>query len=207
MYLGLLTGYCRNKELKIFIMKRCQWANGSEIYEKYHDEEWGVPVYDDRKLFEFIILESAQAGLSWITILKRREGYRSAFANFDPEAVAAFDASKVEDLMQDTGIIRNRKKIESAIGNARAFLRVQKEFGSFSQYIWGFVDHQPITNHFKSGDELPAKTALSEAIAKDLKKRGFSFLGPVVMYAHMQATGMVNDHFTDCFRHRVLTKT
>jgi DNA-3-methyladenine glycosylase I len=188
-------------------MKRCQWANGSEIYQKYHDEEWGVPVYDDRKLFEFLILESAQAGLSWITILKRREGYRSAFANFDPKAVAAFDASKVEELMQDTGIIRNRKKIESAIGNARAFLEVQKEFGSFSQYIWDFVDHQPIINHFKSGDELPAKTTLSVAIAKDLKKRGFSFLGPVVMYAHMQATGMVNDHFTDCFRHDGLTKT
>ncbi|MGF7139464.1 DNA-3-methyladenine glycosylase I [Roseimarinus sediminis] len=146
-------------------MKRCQWANGSEIYQKYHDEEWGVPVYDDRKLFEFLILESAQAGLSWITILKRREGYRSAFANFDPKAVAAFDASKVEELMQDTGIIRNRKKIESAIGNARAFLEVQKEFGSFSQYIWDFVDHQPIINHFKSGDELPAKTTLSVAIA------------------------------------------
>ena len=186
-------------------MKRCEWAEGSEIYQRYHDEEWGVPVYDDRKLFEFLILESAQAGLSWITILKRREGYRNAFANFDPEKVAKFDQKKVEELMQDTGIIRNRKKIKSAIANAQAFLKIQQEFGSFSVYIWNFTGGKPIVNTFDKLSELPAKTELSEKIAKDLKKRGFSFLGPTVIYAHMQATGMVNDHLTSCDWHKELS--
>jgi len=184
--------------------KRCAWANGSEIYQNYHDEEWGVPVYDDQKLFEFLVLESAQAGLSWITILKRREGYRKAFANFDPKIVATFDERKIEELMQDTGIIRNRKKIEATISNARAFLKIQKEFGSFSKYIWNFVGGKPIVNHFDENDELPAQTDLSVQISKELKKHGFSFLGPVVIYSHMQATGMVNDHYTCCFRHNVL---
>lgn len=185
-------------------MKRCEWSDSSEIYQKYHDEEWGVPVYDDRKLFEFLILESAQAGLSWITILKRRDGYRKAFANYDPVKVALFDEKKVEELMQDVGIIRNRKKIESSINNAKAFLKIQEEFGSFSNYIWGFVNNKPIVNHFHKMSDVPAKTALSELIAKDLKKRGFSFLGPTVIYAHMQATGMVNDHIDYCFRFKEL---
>lgn len=180
---------------------RCEWCLGSEIYTKYHDEEWGSPVYDDKKIFEFLILESAQAGLSWITILKRREGYRNAFADFDPEKVARFDDQKIEELMQDTAIIRNRRKIEAAVGNAKAFLKVQKEFGSFSAYIWSFVGGNPIVNQFKTLKEIPAKTPLSEEISKDLKKRGFVFLGPTIVYAHMQATGMINDHITSCFRH------
>jgi DNA-3-methyladenine glycosylase I len=183
------------------VKTRCEWGDSSEIYRKYHDEEWGIPVYDDQKLFEFLVLESAQAGLSWITILKRREGYRKAFANFDPNEVANFDERNIEELMQDTGIIRNRKKIEAAITNARAFLKIQNEFESFSNYIWGFVEGKPILNHFNKLSELPAKTELSELIAKDMKKRGFKFLGPIVIYSHMQATGLVNDHFVYCFRH------
>jgi DNA-3-methyladenine glycosylase I len=179
---------------------RCPWCLSSDIYRTYHDTEWGVPVRDDRKMFEFLLLESAQAGLSWITILKRREGYRRAFANFDPVAVANFDAQKVEELMQDTGIIRNRKKIESAIKNAQAFLKIVESHGSFCNYIWSFVDGKPLVNRFETMAEVPATTPLAEQISKDLKKRGFSFLGPTVMYAHMQATGMVNDHVTDCFR-------
>jgi DNA-3-methyladenine glycosylase I len=189
---------------KIIMAHRCEWSNSSEIYQQYHDVEWGVPVYDDRKLFEFLILESAQAGLSWITILKRREGYRNAFANFDPEIVAQFDEQKIEELMQDTAIIRNRLKIISAINNAKAFLKIQSEFGSFSNYIWGYMDGKPLVNHFEKLSEIPAKTELSEKIAKDMKKRGFSFLGPTVVYAHMQATGMVNDHLVSCFRHNEL---
>lgn len=185
-------------------MSRCSWAEGSELYRAYHDEEWGVPVYDDQKLFEFLVLESAQAGLSWITILKRREGYRKAFAGFNPEIVATFNSYKVEELMQDTGIIRNRMKIESAIGNARAFLEIQAEFGSFSKYIWSFTGEKPIVNHYTVASEVPAQTQLSVEIAKDMKKRGFRFLGPTVLYAHMQATGMVNDHYTSCFRHKEL---
>lgn len=179
---------------------RCSWCLSSEIYRTYHDTEWGVPVRDDRKMFEFLLLESAQAGLSWITILKRREGYRRAFANFDPQIVATFDAQKIEELMQDTGIIRNRKKIESAIKNAQAFLQIVESHGSFCNYIWAFVDGKPIVNQFKSLSEVPPITPLAEQISKDLKKRGFSFLGPTVVYAHMQATGMVNDHTTDCYR-------
>jgi DNA-3-methyladenine glycosylase I len=183
---------------------RCPWCLGSDIYQKYHDEEWGVPVHDDRKWFEFITLEGAQAGLSWITILKRREGYRKAFANFDPEEVAKFDSKKIEELMQFENIIRNRRKIESAIGNAKAFLKIQQDFGSFDNYIWDFVDGKPIVNHFASMAEIPAQTELSVLISKDLKKRGFTFMGPTIVYAHMQATGMVNDHLTNCPRHAEL---
>jgi DNA-3-methyladenine glycosylase I len=183
---------------------RCPWCLGSDIYKKYHDEEWGVPVHDEHKLFEFLILEGAQAGLSWITILKRREGYRQAFANFDPQKVATFDQQKIEELMQFDGIIRNRRKIESAIGNAKAFLKIQNEFGSFDNYIWGFVNYKPIVNHFTTLAELPAQTDLSVLISKDLKKRGFNFMGPTIVYAHMQATGMVNDHLLGCYRHQEL---
>jgi DNA-3-methyladenine glycosylase I len=183
---------------------RCEWGDSSEIYQQYHDTEWGVPMYDDHKLFEFIVLESAQAGLSWITILKRREGYRKAFANFDPVIVAQFDETKVEELMNNTDIIRNRRKIVSAISNAKAFLKIQSEFGSFSNYIWDFVGGKPIVNHFTTMKEIPAQTDLAVKISKDLKKRGFSFMGPIVVYSHMQATGLVNDHLTYCFRHKEL---
>lgn len=179
---------------------RCSWViEGNTLYEAYHDTEWGVPVHDDRTHFEFLILEGAQAGLSWITILKRREGYRKAFANFDPEIVALYDDTKVQELMQDEGIIRNKLKILSCIKNAKLFLEIQKEFGSFDKYIWGFVGGRPIQHHFNSIKELPAETDESKALSKDLKKRGFSFVGPTVMYAYMQATGLVNDHTKDCF--------
>ncbi|MEJ2759387.1 MAG: DNA-3-methyladenine glycosylase I [Anaerolineales bacterium] len=172
------------------------------LYIAYHDEEWGVPVHDDRKLFEFLILEGAQAGLSWITILRRRENYRAAFDQFDPEKVARYNESRIAELLENSGIIRNRLKIRSAVQNAQAFLKVQEEFGSFDKYIWEFVDHQPIVNHWKEMSEIPAFTSLSEQISKDLKKRGFNFVGPTIVYAHMQATGMVNDHTTDCFRYQ-----
>jgi DNA-3-methyladenine glycosylase I len=178
---------------------RCGWCGTDPLYVKYHDEEWGKPVYDDRTLFEFLVLEGAQAGLSWITILRRREGYRKAFADFDPEKVALFIDADVERLMQDAGIIRNRLKIQSTIRNAQIFLELQKEFGSFSDYMWGFLpDKKPIVNHWTSLKELPARTELSDKIAKDLKKRGVKFFGTTICYAHMQATGMVNDHLVDC---------
>ncbi|KXK08593.1 MAG: DNA-3-methyladenine glycosylase 1 [Microgenomates bacterium OLB22] len=181
---------------------RCRWVPiNNELYTTYHDIEWGVPVYDDRILFEFLVLESAQAGLSWEIILKKREGYRAAFAGFDPEQVARFGDEDVERLLQDTGIIRNRLKIKATITNAQHFLEIQQEFGSFSTYMWNFVGGKPIVNRWKSIAELPAKTDLSEEIAKDLKSRGFKFLGPTVIYAHMQTSGMVNDHTTDCFRY------
>lgn len=185
---------------------RCDWGQSPEIYRKYHDNEWGVPIYDDQKLFEFIVLETAQAGLSWLTILKRREGYRKAFAGFDVEKVAKFNQKKTEELMQNSDIIRNRRKIESTINNARAFLKVRDEFGSFSNYIWGFVNYIPIANNFNTMAEVPAKTPLSEKISKDLKKHGFTFVGSTIVYAHMQATGMVNDHLTSCFRHKEITQ-
>jgi DNA-3-methyladenine glycosylase I len=186
-------------------VKRCAWVPaGDELYAQYHDEEWGVPVYDDQKLFEFLILESAQAGLSWITILRKRENYRRLFAGFDPKKVARFTPARVERLMQDAGIIRNRAKIEAAISNARCFLEVQKEHGSFSAYMWAFVGGKPIQNQRASFRDLPPKTETAEIMAKDLKKRGFKFLGPTVLYAHMQATGMVNDHTTDCFRYHAV---
>jgi DNA-3-methyladenine glycosylase I len=183
-------------------LKRCEWAGNDELYIHYHDTEWGVPVYDDRKLFEFLLLEGAQAGLSWITILKRREGYRRAFADFDPEKVARFTRKRMDKLMGDSGIIRNRLKIQSAVNNAKAFLQVQEEFGSFSEYQWRFVDGTPLQNTFHSMADLPAQTVISEAFSKDLKQRGFSFVGPTIVYAHMQAVGMVNDHVTGCFRYK-----
>jgi DNA-3-methyladenine glycosylase I len=185
-------------------ISRCPWAGTDPLYVAYHDREWGVPVFDDRKLFEFLILEGAQAGLSWITILKRREGYRRAFAAFDSEKVARFSKKKAEALMGDAGIIRNRLKIKSAISNAKAFLAVQEEFGSFSKYQWGFVDGVPVRNKWDDIRQLPASTPLSDAFSKDLKKRGFTFVGSTIVYAHMQAVGMVNDHLVGCFRHRKL---
>jgi DNA-3-methyladenine glycosylase I len=184
---------------------RCQWTGDWEdiddIMVLYHDTEWGVPKHDDRRLFEDLVLDGAQAGLSWRTILNKREGYRQAFDNFDPAKVAQYDEAKIEELLQNPGIIRNRQKINSAIKNAQGFLTVQEEFGSFDAYIWGFVNGEPIQNSWQSLSELPAKTELSEAISKDLKKRGFSFVGPTIVYAFMQAVGIVNDHTTDCFRY------
>lgn len=182
--------------------KRCTWCeNTFDDYIKYHDEEWGVPVHDDRVHFEFLILEGAQAGLSWATILKRREGYRAAFADFDPEEVAQFSQEKVEALLLDPGIIRNRLKVQGTVINAQKFLEVQKEFGSFDQYIWSFVEGKPIVNARKSMKDVPATSPESDAMSKDLKKRGFKFVGSTIMYAYMQACGLVNDHTTDCFRY------
>lgn len=181
-------------------MKRCQWAEGSEIYEKYHDEEWGVPLYDDNLLFEFLVLEGFQAGLSWLTILKKRENFRKTFDNFDARKIAKYDQGKIHKLMQDAGIIRNKQKILATINNAQRYIEVQEEFGSFSDYFWSFTDGKPIVNKWKTMSQLPAKTELAETISRDLKKRGFKFVGPTIVYAHMQATGMVNDHLVDCFR-------
>lgn len=180
-------------------MMRCPWAL-TEISSNYHDNEWGVPVHDDQKLFEFLILEGAQAGLNWETILKKREAYREAFMEFDPARVARLDSIQVENLLLNPGIIRNRRKIESAIKNANVFLKIQHEFGSFDEYIWSFVGRNPIQNQFHNLSELPAETALSQKISKDLKQRGMSFVGPTIMYAFMQAVGMVNDHLIDCYR-------
>ena len=182
-------------------MNKCKWALHSANEEHYHDHEWGVPVHDDRLLFEFLVLEGAQAGLSWSTILNKREGYRKAFDLFDVGKVARYDEAKIEGLMGDPGIIRNRLKINAAITNARAFIKVQEEFGSFDDYIWRFVDGQPIQNSWQHHHELPASTHTSDVISRDLKKRGFKFVGSVIVYAHMQATGMVNDHTVNCFRY------
>ena len=182
-------------------ISRCPWCDANDLYMKYHDEEWGVPVRDDQKLFEFIILEGAQAGLSWLTILKRRENYRAAFASFDVLKVARFGDNDITRLLADAGIIRNKAKIKSAISNAKAFLDVAEEFGSFAEYLWEFVDNKPIVNTWAELSQIPAVTPLAEKISKDMKKRGFSFFGPTVCYAHMQATGMVNDHLTNCFRY------
>jgi DNA-3-methyladenine glycosylase I len=179
---------------------RCAWAGTDPLYVAYHDEEWGVPVRDDRLLFEFLVLEGAQAGLSWLTILRKREGYRRAFAGFDPERVAAFGPADVQRLLADPAIVRNRLKIEAAVANARALLAVQEQFGSFASYIWGFVGGETIHNEWKTMAEIPAKTAEAERMSADLKRRGFRFVGPTICYAHMQATGMVNDHTVDCFR-------
>ncbi|OAN60385.1 DNA-3-methyladenine glycosylase [Balneola sp. EhC07] len=180
--------------------KRCEWATGQfKEYVTYHDEEWGVPVHDDRTHFEFLILEGAQAGLSWATVLKKREGYRKSFAGFDPEKVALFDEEKIQELLQFEGIIRNKLKVRSAVTNAQKFLEVQKEFGSFDNYIWQFVDGKPIVNNWKNMSEVPATSPESDALSKDLKKRGFKFVGSTIMYAHMQACGLVNDHTVDCF--------
>jgi len=184
------------------MQKRCEWAGSDPLYIEYHDNEWGVPVHDDRKIFEMLVLEGAQAGLSWLTVLRKRENYRKAFDNFDPRKVAQYDSKKLQELLANEGIIRNNLKIHSAIQNARAFLEVQKEFGSFDAYIWQFVGGRPIRNSWKSLSELPAQTAESEAMSKDLKRRGFGFVGPTICYAHMQATGMVNDHVVTCFRYK-----
>jgi DNA-3-methyladenine glycosylase I len=211
-------------------MKRCEWCEGSELYMKYHDTEWGVPSFDDRTHFEFLVLESAQAGLSWITILKKRENYRKAYDNFDPEKVARYTEKKKEKLLADPGIVRNRLKIEASINNARRFLEIQKEFGSFSNYIWGFTENEspasksrtagaagipageglarfrPVVGKWKSLSELPARTELSDKIAVDMKKRGFRFLGSIILYSHLQATGIVNDHITGCFRYKEIKR-
>lgn len=182
---------------------RCPWAGTDPLYMAYHDTEWGVPVHDDRTLFEFLILEGAQAGLSWITILRKREAYRRAFDNFDPAIVAAYDEARIAALLADPGIVRNRLKVRAAIRNAQAFLRVQQAFGSFDAYVWGFVGHRPIVNAWTSLSEIPAETDTSRALSKDLKRRGFTFVGPTIVYAYMQAVGMVDDHLVTCFRHPV----
>lgn len=187
-------------------LTRCQWANNDPLYIVYHDEEWGVPVKDDKLLFEFLMLEGAQAGLSWLTVLKKRENYRKAFDGFDPEKVARYKDKKIEVLLSDAGIIRNRLKINAAVQNAKSFLEVQKEFGSFSDYIWRFIDGKPIVNKFKTMSEIPSTSSVSDRISADLKKRGFKFVGSTIVYAHMQATGMVNDHLITCPRHKECQK-
>jgi DNA-3-methyladenine glycosylase I len=181
--------------------ERCGWCQGNERYIRYHDEEWGVPVRDDDTLFEFLILETFQAGLSWLTVLNKRENFRKAFDDFNYRKIAEYDEHKVSSLLLDPGIIRNKLKIKATVSNARAFLDIREEFGTFSNYIWGFVNHKPIKNSFGNTGELPASTPLSDRISKDLKSRGFKFVGSTVVYAHMQATGMVNDHITSCFRY------
>ena len=184
---------------------RCEWAAGTyPAYEKYHDEEWGVPVHDDPRHFEFLILEGAQAGLSWSTILNKREGYRRAFDNFDVQKVAAFSDQKILELLQDPGIVRNKLKVNSAVTNAQAFLKVIEEFGSFDNYVWRFVEGKPIVNHWKEMNQIPATSNESDILSKDLLKRGFKFVGSTIIYAHMQAVGMVNDHTTNCFRYKEL---
>ena len=186
-------------------MERCSWCGTDPEYIRYHDTEWGVPVHDDRKHFEFLILEGAQAGLSWLTVLRRRKGYAAAFARFDPLVVASMGEADVQTLLDDPSIIRNRAKIRSAILNAQAFIRVQKEYGSFETYVWDFIGGQPIQNAWLTLDDIPASTELSVRLSKDLKSRGFSFVGPTIIYAHMQATGLVNDHLVSCFRYAELT--
>ncbi|MBN2789033.1 MAG: DNA-3-methyladenine glycosylase I [Candidatus Delongbacteria bacterium] len=182
--------------------KRCYWVGSDPIYLQYHDNEWGVPLYDDRTIFEFLILETFQAGLSWMTILKKRENFRKALDDFDYKIIAEYSDDKFEELMNNGGIIRNRLKIKATISNAQAFIKIQKEFGSFSKYIWKFVDNNPIVNNYTSVKDIPAKTELSDRISLDLKKRGFKFVGSTIIYSHMQATGMVNDHTPDCFRYK-----
>ncbi len=186
---------------EVLELNRCPWCGTDELYVKYHDEEWGVPVHDEQKHFEFLVLESAQAGLNWLTILRKRENYRKAYDNFDAAKISEYDENKVNELMQNAGIIRNRRKIEASINNAKGFLEIQKEFGSFDNYIWSFVDNKPVINHWKDISEVPATSELSDKVSKDLKKRGFKFLGSTIIYAHLQATGIINDHLTSCFRH------
>jgi DNA-3-methyladenine glycosylase I len=181
--------------------KRCNWPKEDPLYIEYHDKEWGVPVYEDAKIFEFLLLETFQAGLSWITILRKRENFRAAFDNFNYQKIAEYTDGKLEKLRNDAGIIRNQLKIKAAKTNALAFMEVQKEYGTFSKYLWGFVDEKPVQNNFTSMSEMPTNTPLSDRISKDLKTRGFKFVGPTIIYAHMQAMGMVNDHTTDCFRY------
>lgn len=186
--------------------ERCNWGTSSEIMIKYHDEEWGVPLHDDQKLFEFFVLEGFQAGLSWQIVLNKREGFRKAFDYFDPVKVAAYTQQKLDELVQNKEIIRNKMKIAACVNNAQHYLEIQKEFGSFNNYIWGFVNGKPVINNFKTQKELPATTPLSDKISADLKKRGFKFVGSTVIYAHMQATGMVNDHLVNCFRYNEILK-
>ncbi len=180
---------------------KCSWCEGEALYEAYHDNEWGVPVYDDATLFEFLILETFQAGLSWITVLRKRENFRKAFDNFDYKKIANYNQDKIDKLLLDSGIIRNKLKIKATITNAQSFIKIQVEFGSFSKYIWNFVNGKPIKNKYMSMQDVPSTTVISDVLSNDLKKRGFKFVGPTVVYAHMQATGMVNDHVTDCFRY------
>lgn len=181
---------------------RCDWCVGDELYEAYHDQEWGVPVYDDATIFEFLILETFQAGLSWITILRKRENFRAAFDDFDYKKIANYNQNKIEALLQDAGIVRNKLKVNATVTNAQLFMKIQEEFGSFSKYIWGFVSGKPLKNDRKTMKDVPATSPISDALSKDLKKRGFKFVGSTVIYAHMQATGMVNDHIESCFRYR-----
>jgi len=198
-----------NKIFRIFRiekMRRCDWCKGDELYIKYHDEEWGVPVHDDIKHFEFLILEGVQAGLSWLLVLKKRENYRKAYDNFDPVKVANFDKNKIEILMNNDGLIRNRRKIEASINNAIRFLEIKDDFGSFNDYIWDFVDNKPIINSWKNIFDIPSKTKLSDMISLDLKDRGFKFVGSTIIYSHMQAIGLVNDHIVDCFRYNQINK-
>jgi len=185
------------------LLRRCSWPK-NELALQYHDEEWGVPVHDDRKHFEFLMLEAAQAGLSWDTVLKKRENYRTAFAEFDPNLVSEFDESHLEAMMQNPGLIRNRAKLSAAISNAKHFLAIEEEFGSFNEYIWRFVDGSPICNAWRSMQEIPASSPVSDALSKDLKKRGFKFVGSTICYSHLQAAGLINDHLVDCFRYREL---
>ncbi len=194
------------KKLSNKQVHRCSWCVGKPLYEEYHDREWGVPVYDDKILFEFLVLESAQAGLSWWIILQKREGYRKLFADFDYKKVAAFTEKKIDIISLDPRIIRHRPKVAATVGNAKLFMEVQKEFGSFSNYLWKFVANKPINNNVKALQQIESKTAVSDALAKDLKKRGFKFLGSTIVYAYMQACGLVNDHTADCFRHAQIKK-
>lgn len=187
--------------------KRCDWSNSNPLMIKYHDEEWGVPLHEDRKLFEFLVLEGFQAGLSWQIVLNKREAFREAFDHFDPAIVSTYGESKVAGLMANAGIIRNKAKILACINNASKFLEIQEQFGSFDRYIWSFTDYKPVVNGFREMKDLPAKTPLSDAISADLKKRGFKFVGSTVMYAHMQATGMVNDHLVNCFRYNDISES
>lgn len=182
--------------------KRCTWAVGDPLRERYHDTEWGVPLHDDRGLFEFLILEGAQAGLSWDTVLRKRENYRTAFARFDPRAVAEFGRGDIAALLRNPGIVRNRLKVQAAVGNAQAFLAVQAEYGTFDRYVWQFVGGKPVRNHWRTTEQVPASTPVSDAMSRDLKRRGFRFVGSTICYAYMQATGMVDDHLAGCFRHR-----
>jgi DNA-3-methyladenine glycosylase I len=188
------------------MLKRCEWCLGNELYINYHDTEWGVPVHDDRKIFEFLLLEGVQAGLSWLTVLRKRDAYREAFNDFDPELISRYGKEKIGELMNNPGLIRNRLKIEAAVKNAMAFLKIREELGSFDQYIWNFTDGKTIQHIYNSLKEIPVKTEISRSISKDLKKRGFTFVGPTIIYSHMQATGMVNDHLTDCFRYHELNE-
>ncbi len=187
--------------------RRCEWAEKDPLYIRYHDEEWGVPIHDDKSIFEFLVLEGAQAGLSWLTVLRRREGYRNAFCNFDPEKVAVYGKSEIRRLLNDEGIIRNRLKIEATIENAKRFLEVKKEFGSFDKYLWNFVDYRVKINKWKRIEQIPSSSRESDAMSKDMKKRGFRFVGSTICYAHMQASGMINDHLTCCFRYPELGGT